>query len=58
MKQAVQSKDKTKIGEEKEMVELAATAAKTENRWGEITENNLAEELTKNIGERDKVEVK
>ena len=53
IKQAVESKYKTKIGDEKERVGLAATAAKTENNWGEITEENLAAELTKNIGERD-----
>ena len=51
--QAIEAKDETTIGEEKEKVQLAATAAKTKNNWGEITEENLAEELTKNIGERD-----
>ena len=51
--QAIESKDKTKIGEEKEKVQLAATAAKGQTNWGEITEDNLAEELTKNIGTRD-----
>ena len=51
--QAIEAKDKTTIGEEKEKVELAATAAKGKTNWGEITEENLAEELTKNIGPRD-----
>ena len=51
--QAQDAKEETKIGEEKEQVQLAATAAKGETNWGEITEENLAEELTNNIGERD-----
>ena len=53
IKQAVESKDKTKTGDEKERVDLAATSAKIENNWGEITEENLVAELTQNIGERD-----
>ena len=53
IKQAVESKDKTKTGDEKEIVDLAATSAKIENNWGEITEENLVAELTQNIGERD-----
>ena len=51
--QAIESKDKTDIAEEKEKVQLAVTAAKGKTNWGEITEENLAEELTKNIGTRD-----
>ena len=51
--QAIEAKDETDIAEEKEEVQLAATAAKGKTNWGEITEENLAEELTKNIGERD-----
>ena len=51
--QAIEAKEETTIGEEKENVQLAATAAKTKTNWGEITEENLAEELTKNIGTRD-----
>ena len=51
--QAQNSKEETDIADEKERVELAATAAKGKTNWGEITEDNLAEELTTNIGERD-----
>ena len=51
--QAQNAKEQTEIGEEKEQVQLAATAAKGKTNWGEITEENLAEELTNNIGERD-----
>ena len=51
--QAIEAKDKTEIADEKEKVELAVTAAKGKTNWGEITEENLAEELTKNIGPRD-----
>ena len=51
--QAIEAKDKNEIAEEKEKVQLAVTAAKGKTNWGEITEENLAEELTKNIGERD-----
>ena len=51
--QAQNSKEQTDIADEKERVELAATAAKGKTNWGEITEDNLAKELTTNIGERD-----
>ena len=51
--QAIEAKDKTDIADEKERVQLAAVAAAGKDGWGEITEDNLAEELTKNIGERD-----
>ena len=53
IKQAQDSKEKTDIADEKERVELAAVAAAGKDGWGEITEENLAEELTKNIGTRD-----
>ena len=49
--QAIEAKDKTEIGEEKEKVELAAVAAAGKDGWGEITEENLEEELDKNIGD-------
>ena len=49
----VSEKDESEKAEEKEKVQLAVTAAKGKTNWGEITEENLAEELTKNIGERD-----
>ena len=51
--QAIKAQEENEIGEEKEKVQLAATAAKTKTEWGEITEENLAEELTKNIGTRN-----
>ena len=51
--QAIEAKDKTDIADEKERVQLAAVAAAGKDGWGEITEENLAEELTKNIGTRD-----
>ena len=53
IKQAVDAKDKTTIGNEKDLVDLAAQAAKLNSGWGEITEENLEKELTSNIGERD-----
>ena len=48
--QAQNSKEETEIGEEKEQVQLAATAAKGKTNWGEITEDNFREELDNNIG--------
>ena len=51
--QAIKAKDETDIADEKERVQLAAVAAAGIDKWGEITEENLAEELTKNIGTRD-----
>ena len=51
--QAINAKEENEIAEEKERVELAAVAAAGKDGWGEITEENLAEELTKNIGTRD-----
>ena len=49
--QAIEAKEETDIAEEKEKVQLAATAAKGKTNWGEITEENLKDELDKNIGE-------
>ena len=51
--QAIKAKDETDIADEKERVQLAAVAAAGTDKWGEITEENLANELTKNIGTRD-----
>ena len=51
--QAIKAREENEIGEEKEKVKLAVVAAKGKTNWGEITEENLAEELTKNIGTRD-----
>ena len=51
--QAIEAQEKTDIADEKERVQLAAVAAAGKDGWGEITEDNLAEELTKNIGKRN-----
>ena len=51
--QAIEAQEKTDIADEKERVELAVVAAAGKDGWGEITEDNLAEELTKNIGKRN-----
>ena len=51
--QAIEAQEKTDIADEKERVKLAAVAAAGKDGWGEITEDNLAEELTKNIGKRN-----
>lgn len=48
--QAQNAKVQTEIGEEKEQVQLAATAAKGKTNWGEITEDNFRAELDNNIG--------
>ena len=48
--QAIKAQEDNEIAEEKEKVQLAATAAKGQTNWGEITEENLEEELDKNIG--------
>ena len=48
--QAIKAQEDNEIAEEKEKVQLAATAAKGQTNWGEITEENLKEELDKNIG--------
>ena len=52
--QSKEAKEQTEIGEEKEKVEISAVSAAGKDKWGEITEENLAEELTKYIGERNK----
>ena len=51
--QAIEAQEKTDIADEKERVQLAAVAAAGKDVWGGITEDNLAEELTKNIGKRN-----
>ena len=51
--QAIKAKAETDIADEKERVQLAAVAAAGNDKWGTITEENLANELTKNIGTRD-----
>ena len=48
--QAIKAQEDSEIAEEREKVQLAATAAKTENNWGEITDSNFRTELDKNIG--------
>ena len=53
IKQAQNAKEDTEIADEKEKVELSAAQAAGKDTYGNITEDNLAEELTKNIGERD-----
>ena len=53
IKQAQNAKEDTEIADEKEKVELSAAQAAGNDTYGNITEENLAEELTKNIGERD-----
>ena len=50
IKQAIESKDKTDIADEKERVELAAVGAAVKNEYGEITEKNLKDELDEIIG--------
>ena len=50
---AIEAKDETTIGEEKEKVQLAVTAAKTKNNWGEILESYLRTELDTNIGSEE-----
>ena len=48
--QAIKAQEENEIAEEKEKVQLAATAAKGKTNWGEITEDNLRTELDTNIG--------
>ena len=50
IKQAIEAKEGTEIANEKERVELAAVAAAGKDKWGEITEKNLEDELDTNIG--------
>ena len=49
--QAQDAKENTDIGNEKEIVNLAATGAKTKDTSGEIKEDNLRNELDQLIGE-------
>lgn len=51
---ARESKENTEIGKEKEQIRLAVAAALNYNETPRLTEERLAEELTKNIGERNK----
>ena len=51
---AKNAKEKSEISDEKEIVEISAVSASGRDKWGKITEENLANELTKNIGTRDK----
>lgn len=51
--QAQKAKEETEISEEKEKVEISAINAAGKDKWGEITEDNLEEELNKNIGKRN-----
>ena len=53
IKRAQEAKEKSEIAEEKELVELSAAGAKGENNWGEITYDNLDEELAMNLGDRE-----
>ena len=48
--QAIKAQEENEIGEEKEKVQLAATAAKGQTNWEKITYDNLSTELDKNIG--------
>ena len=47
------AKEETEIAKEKETVEISAVQAAGKDQFGNITEDNLAEELTNNIGKRD-----
>ncbi|MGN1270897.1 MAG: hypothetical protein ACI4UX_02795 [Clostridia bacterium] len=44
----------TVVAKEKEIVNLAAIAAKGRNNWKELTEENLEQELNNSIGERNR----
>ena len=50
---ANKAKEDTEIGEEKEILTVSAVQAIGKDALGNITEENLEEELTNNIGERD-----
>ena len=50
IKQAIEAKEGTEISEEKEAVEISAVQAAGKDKWGEITEENLEDELDTNIG--------
>lgn len=51
--QTKDAKEGSEIMEEREAVEISAVQAAERNKWGEVTEKNLEEELTRNIGERN-----
>ena len=53
IKQAQEAKEKSEIAEEKELVELSAVGATARNNGGEITYDNLDEELAINLGDRE-----
>ena len=55
IKRAQEASEENEIGEERELVELSAAGAKgrNENGWGEITYDNLDEELAMNLGDRE-----
>ena len=55
IKRAQEASEENEIGEERELVQLSATGAKgrNENGWGEITYDNLNEELAMNLGDRE-----
>ena len=52
--QSIEAKEETDIADEKEKVQLAATAAKGKTNWEEITEENLKNELDKIVGDTGK----
>ena len=53
IKRAQEAKEKSEIAEEKELVELSAVGAMARDKWGEITYDNLDEELAMNLGDRE-----
>ena len=55
IKRAQEASEENEIGEERELVELSVAGAKgrNENGWGEITYDNLDEELAMNLGDRE-----
>ena len=53
IKQAQEAKEKSEIAEEKELVQLSAVGAMARNDGGEITYDNLDEELAMNLGDRE-----
>ena len=53
IKRAQEAKEKSEIAEEKELVEISAVGATARNNGGEITYDNLDEELAMNLGDRE-----
>ena len=53
IKRAQEAKEKSEIAEEKEVVEISAVGATARNNGGEITYDNLDEELAMNLGDRE-----